>query len=47
MAARKGDSEIIKILVPFCSNPNHPDPEGATPIYLAAEGGNTILLYVS
>ena len=34
-AARRGYTEIIKILAPLTANPNAPDMHGYTPIYLA------------
>ena len=32
MAARKGHTEIVKILAPFAGNPNAPHEDGSTPI---------------
>ena len=39
MAAQEGHTERVKILAPLTDNPNNPDNNGETPIYLAALNG--------
>ena len=46
MAAKKGHTEIVKILVPLTDNPNAPNKDGDTPIHVAACAGNTEIVKI-
>ena len=46
LAARKGHTEIVKILAPFPGNPNAPHEDGETPISRAVIFGHTEILKI-
>ena len=41
-----GHTEIVKILAPLTDNPNAPNKDGKTPIYLAAWNGHTEIVNI-
>ena len=45
-AAKRGHTEIVKILVPLTDTPNAPNNNGETPIYLAAQYGHTDIVKI-
>ena len=46
LAARYGQTEVVKLLASLVNNPNLPDEYGVTPIFWAAENGHTEIVKI-